>query len=727
MDNLLGLVAVGACVLAAYVALRLVHLTGARAAWTFVALAWFVIALARVLDIASSSFERLRGVNDARIERVLDVVAALLVCVGSWFMQKHFLRARRHEALQRELFRGSNDAEFLIDARGLIVDANERATELLGYEVAELRGMSIEDLAAPEQIDQVGPRLSEVLDRGDARFERTQLTKDRRRVPVEIRARRITLDGVTLVHALSRDLTLHKLAEESLRESNARYQSLFEHTALGVYRTTPEGRIVLANPALVRLLGCRSQEELAGLDLEANARDTSYDRRRFLEVIERDGVVAGMETTWKRRDGSVAHARENARAVRDASGKTIAYEGTIEDITERRHLEAQLIQSQKMEAVGRLAGGVAHDFNNLLTAIIGYAEILLVKLTPDDPRRREAEQVIRAGERAAALTRQLLAFSRKEIFQPRPIDLNLVTSDFAPMLRRLIGEDVQVETNFGADSATILGDPGQIEQVLMNLVVNARDAMPRGGRLTISTSTAMLAVQRLSCGDDVQPGLYAALTVTDTGAGMGPETMSHLFEPFFTTKQPGKGTGLGLAMVYGITHQHRGHIDVTSAPGRGTTFIVYLPVADELVASSGTHAQPAEPKAARGNETILVAEDDPSVLALTNLILTGLGYRVLAANSGRAALVLAKEHAGEIDLLLSDLVMPEMDGGELAEALREIRPRTPVLFMSGHTDDSVLRGRIGSGDVRFLAKPFTARDIAVAVRAAIDSGQQATR
>ncbi len=510
-------------------------------------------------------------------------------------------------------------------------------------------------------------------------------------------------------------------ARRSAQESEARYRSLFESAALGVYRTTPAGHIDLANPALLRLLGCASVAEAALVDLEASTRAAGYDRARFREILERDGEVAGAEGTWRRPDGVVVHIRESARAVRDAAGRVVAYEGMVEDVTRSHELEAQLVQAQKMEAVGRLAGGVAHDFNNILTAILGYGELLLARKPLDDPERRHVEQMVRAADRAATLTRQLLAFSRKELRRPRVIDLNHVVLDVVPMLQRLIGEDVLLVANLCNESARVLADPGQMDQVLMNLSVNARDALPEGGRLEIVTS-----VETLPDGDPddrVPPGRYVILGVADTGVGMGRETLSHVFEPFFTTKGSGKGTGLGLATVFGIVQQSGGIIGVSSAEGAGTTFRVYLPLAVDDVSAAEAGPFEVDLSAPRGSETILLAEDDEHVRGLAADVLSGLGYRVIAVPSGPAALDAAQE-AVKIDLLVSDVVMPEMSGADLAGELRRREICANALLMSGYTADAVALRGIVAGEFAFLHKPFGPDAFARAVRAALDEHEQ---
>jgi two-component system, cell cycle sensor histidine kinase and response regulator CckA len=386
-----------------------------------------------------------------------------------------------------------------------------------------------------------------------------------------------------------------------------------------------------------------------------------------------------------------------------------------EDITERMRLEEQLLRSQKLEAVGRLAGGVAHDFNNLLTGILGYADLLHRGLADDDPRRRDAEEVKRAAERAADLTRQLLAFSRRQVLEPRVLDLNEVVEDMQRMLRRLIGEDIELVTAVEPDLGRVEADPGQLEQVIANLVVNARDAMPNGGRLVIQTANAEVD-ETFTSGraGGMQPGPYVVLEVSDSGAGMDAETQAHAFEPFFTTKEVGKGTGLGLATVYGIVKQSGGFIWVYSEPGEGTTFKIYLPQVEKPV---DVAAAPPPRSARGGTETVLVVEDEEVVRDLIGRDLTGRGYSILTAGTGREALAVAAGHDGAIDLVVTDVVMPEMGGLELMQRLTAARPGIKVVYMSGYTERAVADGVVPRP---LLQKPFNASTLADTIREVLD-------
>jgi nitrogen-specific signal transduction histidine kinase len=389
----------------------------------------------------------------------------------------------------------------------------------------------------------------------------------------------------------------------------------------------------------------------------------------------------------------------------------------LEDITEHRLLENQLRQAQKMEAIGRLAGGVAHDFNNLLTAIFGYVDLLREDLPEGSSARQDTEEIRKAAERAAALTRQLLAFSRQQVLEAVIVNVNDLVEEFDKMLRRLIGEDVELRAALAPDLANVRADPGQLQQVLMNLVVNARDAMPTGGKLLIETANADLTEEYAELHQPVIPGAYVMLAVSDTGVGMDADTRARIFEPFFTTKEKGRGTGLGLSTVYGIVKQSGGYIWVYSEPGHGTTFKVYLPRVD---APAHPVAQPREARTLAGTETILLAEDDEMLRPLAKGLLRKLGYIVLEAPSAEEALGAAAGHDGPIHLLVADVVMPGASGRELARRLAASRPETKVLYVSGYTDDAIVRHGLLDPGLAFLQKPFTPDTLARKVREVLD-------
>jgi signal transduction histidine kinase/CheY-like chemotaxis protein len=444
-------------------------------------------------------------------------------------------------------------------------------------------------------------------------------------------------------------------------------------------------------------------------DLALAAKDISagdYTRRVVVSSEDELGVLA---------DSFNDMAQEIERSHRELEGRI---EATVRDLTRQRRLEDQLVQAQKMEAVGQLAGGVAHDFNNLLTVIMSYSSMLLADMGANDSVRGDIQEISDAAQRAAALTRQLLAFSRKQVLQMRPVNVNAVVTDVETMLRRLIGEDILLTTHLDPGLALINADPGQLEQVLINLAVNARDAMPGGGDLTITTDNVELSDEHGERYLGAAPGNYVMLAVTDTGSGMAKEIQQRLFEPFFTTKGPGKGTGLGLATVHGIVKQSGGDVYVYSELGHGTTFKVYFPRLTKATPTTPVHEHRAI--APGGSETVLLAEDDDAIRTLGARVLGALGYNVLVARTGGEALRIVAEHKGRIDLIATDVVMPEMNGSQLVERVLEARPGIRVLFMSGYTDDEVMRRGVIDGQTAFLQKPFTADLLAHKVREVLD-------
>jgi two-component system, cell cycle sensor histidine kinase and response regulator CckA len=512
-----------------------------------------------------------------------------------------------------------------------------------------------------------------------------------------------------------------KRQEEALRASEARHRSLVESAVYGMYRSTVDGRFLDVNPALVQMLGYSSPEELLAVDMAREIYADPDQRAAVIQAYNDSGRLGTIELRWKRKDGHQITVRLSGTPFRNERGETLGFDMIAEDITERRTLEEQLRQSQKMEAIGRLAGGVAHDFNNLLTVIKGYSELVLDDLDHADPMRHEVDEIKKAADRAASLTRQLLAFSRQQVLAPKVLDLNLVVHNMDKLLHRLLGEDIDLFTVLEPGLGRVKADPGQVEQVIMNLAVNARDAMPQGGKLTIETANVDLDEAYARDHVSVKPGRYVMIAVSDNGAGMPEKVKSRIFEPFFTTKEVGKGTGLGLSTVYGIIKQSGGYIWVYSEVGRGSTFKVYLPRVDAPAEISLSRSlQPAR----HGSETVLLVEDEDGVRALMRQVMHKHGYNVLEARHGGEALLMCERHQGKIDMLLTDVVLQQMSGRELAERLLKLRPEMKVLYVSGYADDAIVHHGVLTAGMSFLQKPFTTEALARKIRYVLDGPPQ---
>jgi PAS domain S-box-containing protein len=513
-----------------------------------------------------------------------------------------------------------------------------------------------------------------------------------------------------------RDVSDRKKIEEALRSSEERYRQVVENANDGIV-VVQDSTIVFANSRITEFIG-GTIEEIIG--------------KPILSFIHPEDQVKVVEINMKRMRGEPVPNRYEFRAVSNSGritwvensavpitwGGAPATLGFLRDMTQQKHLETQLVQSQKMEAVGRLAGGIAHDFNNLLTVITGYVSLILSRLGDGDPFHKELMEIRSAADKTADLTRQLLAFSRKQILQPKIIDPNKIVANLQIILQRLIGEDIELSTDLENIGANVLVDPGQIEQIIVNLAVNARDAMPKGGRLTIGTKIVDLDESFAREHSPVLLGQHVVLSVSDTGVGMSQATMSKMFEPFFTTKEKGKGTGLGLSMVYGIVAQSKGHIIAESTPGKGSTFRIYLPKVEGIETNSGDIV----PENAKGGkETILVVEDEPVLQILFGKILALNGYSVMSACSGDEAVLLSRDFKGPIHLLLTDVVMPGMNGRELADRIHAGRPGIKVIFMSGYTDDAIVHHGVLEDGIEFLTKPFSPETLANKVRNVLDA------
>ena len=598
-----------------------------------------------------------------------------------------------------------------------IREVNESAIEHYGYSREEFRHMTLRDLTVvgQQENDSALDRFSSAVPVHTWRSRHRR--KDGMIITVEMTARPLSFAGRRALIVMAHDITEQVRTEEALRRNEERYRQIVETAQEGIWVIDAKARTWYVNERMAEMLGY-SRQEMLGRPLYDFLDDAAQVHARRNVENQFQGMTQHGDFRFRRRDGSALWAMVSVIPLYGDAGQYIGALGMIVDMTERRQLEHQLQQAQKMEAIGRLAGGVAHDFNNLVTVITGYSDLLLRSLEETSPLRRIIEEMKRAGERAALLTRQLLAFSRNQPIEPRPLDVNGVIADTEKMFRRLIGEDIELITNLRPDIGPVRADPGQLQQVLINLVVNARDAMPQGGTLTIETDRVELDAEYAARRGNVLPGPYVVLSVSDTGCGMDAETLSHIFEPFFTTKGE-KGTGLGLATVYGIVAQCGGHIDVMSEVGQGTTFKIYLP---RIVASHQEEVTSAPCGGAYGGtETILVAEDEPLVRELIREVLQRQGYAVLEASNGVEALEVARRHAGPIHLLLTDVVMPQMNGTELAAELRSVRPETKVLFMSGYSSRAGRSLALLESPAMFLTKPFTPEALAAQVRLILDA------
>ena len=628
-------------------------------------------------------------------------------------------RLAQNEDGFRLLFMNNPQPMWVFDAESTrFLEVNSAAVEHYGYSRQEFLTMRITEIRPQEDV----PRLLE-----DAAKARSGLRdagtwkhrlKDGRFIDVEIASDRLTFAGQNAVLVVARDITEQKQAEKALQETERKYRSMVEDAVIGIFQSTPQGRFLTVNPTMATMLGYESPQDLLACvnDIRGQVYVDPKRREEFSRALEQQGIVRNFECQVYRKDGRKIWISASARSVFE-DGAVVRYEGMNEDITQRKLLEEQLTQSQKMEAVGLLAGGVAHDFNNALSVITGYSGLLQMRLPADDPLVRYAEEIAKAAYRAAGLTRQLLAFSRKQVIQPVILDLNSLIVEMEKMLRRLIGENIEIFITRDVGLARVKADASQMEQILMNLAVNARDAMLQGGKVTIRTENADLDETYSLQHFHFKPGRYVILSFSDTGCGMDKATLARIFEPFFTTKEPGKGTGLGLSTVYGIVKQNGGYISAYSEPGQGTTFKIYLPQAEGTVQS--TPAVRTAEILPRGSETILLVEDEEALRTLARNCLESQGYCVLEAADGNAAIATVEKHSGPIQLLLTDVIMPGMNGRHLADRLTELRPAIKVLYLSGYASDLIAQYGVLDPEILLLEKPFTLRALLIKVQEAL--------
>lgn len=637
----------------------------------------------------------------------------------------------RAEQYFRSLVQNSSDVITIIKADGTIRYESPSIHRILGYSQDELIGKNVFEYFHSDELSRHRAQMEGLLQQPGATSS------------AEFRFRHangswVSLWGVAtnLLHdpnvrgvvVNSRNVSEQKLSERARIEAEARYRTLVEQLAAVTYiaRLGLEGEWLYVSPQIRMMLGYTPEEWLADPTMWLNR---IHPDDRALVASAEDAAIAGRafraQYRLLHREGRVVWVDDNASVMRDADGNNLLH-GVLLDVTERKSLETELQQAQKMQAVGQLAGGIAHDFNNILTVILGYAQILLDRQQPDEEFvRRSSEQIRNSAERAAALTRQLLAFGRKQVLQPRTLNFNQVLTGLDKMLRRLITENIRISTTTTSDLGSVKADPAQIEQVILNLAINARDAMPNGGHLTIETANVELDEAYAAEHETVRPGPYVMLAVSDTGSGMNAQTQARIFEPFFTTKELGKGTGLGLATVYGIVKQSGGYIWVYSEPGRGSTFKVYLP----RVGASAEALKGKQPEVStvRGSENILLVEDDRMVRNLADSVLKACGYNVVVPEHLEEVESLCRAYPGTLDLLLTDVVMPGISGLELARRLAPLRPRMKVVYMSGYTENALMQQDQLAPGIHLLQKPFTPAALAKKVREVLDEEMASVR
>ncbi len=656
---------------------------------------------------------------------VVLVTVSFVAASGRLFVVQNQLLLSSRElqknlSLLQGITEGTTDSVFVKDLQGRYLMINSAGAQLLGRGVEEVIGKDDTELFTPETGREIMAADRKVVESGKTQtYEELGISAGVARTYLSTKGPHRDSNGkVVGLLGICRDITDRKRAEQEFRQSQQKLRIHFEHTPLAVVEWDTQLRITEWSPSAERVFGY-SRQEAIGRDasfLVPPAMRPHVDKMGR-ELLAREGGTRSTNDNLTKDGRTISCEWYNTPLV-DESGQVLGVASLVQDVTERVALEERLRQSQKMEAVGRLAGGVAHDFNNLLTVIMGYSQILTDGL-PAVSRLKDATAQIRsAADRAAGITRQLLAFSRKQVLSPRVIDLNDVMLNLDSMLRRLIGEDIEVLTVPGRELGAVKADPGQIEQVLMNLALNARDAMPNGGKLTLETENMELDESYAREHEPLKPGRYVMLAVSDTGTGMSPETQAHIFEPFFTTKEVGKGTGLGLSMVYGIVKQSGGYIWVYSELNRGTTFKIYLPRVDQLAEAVGIEKRPAGVQ--RGTETILLVEDDAQLRALTSSVLAHCGYKVLSAAGTEEGLALCSANHRDIHLLVTDVIMPGMNGRQLAEQVKQISPRTKVLYVSGYTSNAIVHYGVLDPGLSFLPKPFSLSALVAKVREVLD-------
>ncbi|MFZ1142532.1 MAG: PAS domain S-box protein [Candidatus Sulfotelmatobacter sp.] len=634
------------------------------------------------------------------------------------------------ETRYRRLFETAKDGILILDFKtGQIVDVNPFLIEMLGYTHGEFVGKKLWEIGPFKDISASRSAFSELQTKGVIRYEDLPLeTKDGRRINVEFVSNVYPVDGTQVVQCNIRDITERVRAEAELKISETHHRSVFEGAVHGIYRGTLDGRFLEVNPALVDMLGYSSAEEVLKLSV---SQDVFNDPEEGLRLLHKWQLTVEIEeeVQWKRRDQRLITVRLSGRVLCAENHRAAGLEVIAENVTETRALEEQLRQAQKIEAVGQLAGGMAHEFNNYLGIVLGYSELLLEEAGTTEGLRRNVAEIKAATQRAASVTRQLLALSRRQVLEPRVLDVNAVVWETHKLLRRLIPGNIDLVPVLEPNLQPVKVDPAQIQQILINLVVNARDAMPQGGKVVIETANVELDEEYAGRHIEVQPGRYVMLAVSDNGSGIDEHTKARIFEPFFTTKQEGKGTGLGLSTVYGIVRQSGGHITVESALREGTRFRIYLPPTAVTELKVEDETPPMQTEILSGTETVLVVEDEPALRRLISVSLEKRGYTVLVAEDGTEAIRILENNPGEIDLVISDIMMPRLNGLELQKKAILLRPEMRFLFISGYAEDTIGRTAHLPQDAGYLEKPFLPIELARKVRALLnesDTGRGST-
>jgi PAS domain S-box-containing protein len=658
-----------------------------------------------------------------------EILNTISHCLNQLNLEREVAEKTKELAIEKEhllvTLRSIGDGVIATDIEGKILLVNKVAEELTGWDQEEalskhyskvFRIINEKTRKVPE--DPIARVIKTGLIVGLANYTVLIAKDGKERVIADsgapIKDRDGNIIGVVLVF---RDITERRKVEKELRRSEEKYRTLFEESKDVVFISTPEGKLLDINPAGVELFGYSSKDEFLSVDVSHDLYSNPQDREKYQQILKQHGFVKDYELILKKKGGERLIVLATTTAVHDEKGNIVSHRGMMRDVTEQRRLESQLLHAQKMEAVGTLTGGIAHEFNNMLTTIIGYGKLLHEEMVEDDPLKHNVEMIIASSERAAKLIQSLLTFSREQIIELMPVSLNEIIKKVEKFLLRVIGEDIELKTMLTDRDLIVNVDSGQIEQVLINLATNARDAMPDGGRLIISTELVEIDAEYLKRYNYGKLGEYALISVTDTGTGMDGKTIQRIFEPFFTTKEVGRGTGLGLSMVYGIIKQHNGYINAYSELGKGTTFKIYIPVI-ELEVKEAETLIPTTP--AGGTETILLAEDDKEVRNLIKDILQKFGYKVMKAVDGEDAIKKFTDDKNKIQLLILDVIMPKKSGKEVYNEIKELRPDIKTLFISGYTGDIIQKKGLFEDRINLISKPLSPKELLRKVREILD-------